>query len=117
MSKNHETDKGRNSWKNIRRRFWRAEAKNPGSTELWGEDNTKRMKNGLAPQREALVRLSETGETDTKKLSCELHHVFGITGTDEGCCPDDTVIMVWPHQHALMDEDRILDYEFLEWSE
>lgn len=117
MSKNHETDKGSNSWKNVRRRFWRQEAKNPGASELWGENNVKRMKNGLAPQRTAEVIYDDAVCISEKVLSCELHHVFGITGTDEGCCPDDTLIMVWPHQHAACDPDRILDYEFVDWLE
>ena len=117
MAKGHETDKGTNSWKNIRRRFWRAESKNPGAAELWGEKNLSRMKRGLAPQKKAKVYLPGLGLTDTRTLSCELHHVFGITCTEDGASPDDTLIMVWPHQHAATDPDRILDYEFVDWLE
>ena len=117
MSKNHETDRGKNSWKNIRRRFWRQEAKNPGALELWGEDNVKRMKKGLAPQREAFIYYPDVNGNSVKTLSCELHHVFGITGTEDGCCPNDTLIMVWPHQHAACDPDRVLDYVFIRWAE
>jgi hypothetical protein len=117
MAKNHETDRGKNSWKNIRRRFWRQEAKNPGALELWGEDNLKRMKSGGAPQRWANVVWKDNGQIGMAKLSCELHHVFGITGTEDGCCPDDTLIMVWPQQHAACDPDRVLDYVFIGWIE
>lgn len=114
MAKRHETfTTGKNCWKNIRRRYWRNEAKQPAALELWGEENVSRMKRGMAPQKVALVTNTDGTEARKVKLSLELHHVFGIR---EVPTDDETVIALWPHHHAQL-EGRDAGYVFSHWVE
>ncbi len=104
---------GGNSWKNIRRAFWRKMARTEGSQAMYGVKNCAlRMAKGLAPQRKALV--IKNGKEQVVNLSCELHHIFGIKDVPTS---DETIVECWPHIHAAIDPERVINYQFIRWVE
>jgi len=84
-------------WSTVRQRHWknRAEWAKSNSNSPYGEDNIRRMENGLAPQRVNV----KTGQLE----KMELHH---DPAQRDGGLFD--FIEVWPEEHAQLDPKRFI---------
>lgn len=84
------------SWSTVKSRYW------------------KLMNNGKVPKGKAVVRVRETGEVKTIKVSKELHHTNGRTGPDPHRFSN--LEEVWPWEHAAIDRYRHTGYDFIQWA-
>lgn len=103
----------RPGWKKARRDYWRREYQLAKEFTYYNQNNLNRMRLGLAPQREALLVHPKTGIEIYKFVSLELHHVFGLNLDTPH--ETQTLVEVWPWQHAMMDEDRKYPWQFVRW--
>ncbi|MEO9803755.1 MAG: RHS repeat-associated core domain-containing protein, partial [Cyclobacteriaceae bacterium] len=83
------------SWNTVKTRYW------------------KLMNGGKTPTGTAQVRMRATGEVRSVKVSKELHHINGRTGTDPHRF--ENLKEVWPWEHEAIDASRHTGYDFIQW--
>lgn len=106
-------NKRRQAWRSFTKRYWKNEARREDSQFQYSQENINRMSLGRAPRRLALVRHIKTGKVIEMHLPVELHHVFGLQ--EDTPQEDQTVVELYPHQHAACDPDRKFPFEFIQW--
>ena len=95
------------------KRYWKARSKELGSWLIYSPSNLTRMARGLAPRRLALLRHIETGEVIEFHAPIELHHCFGNQA--EVPQEEQTLIELYPWQHAACDDSRHFKWDFVQW--
>lgn len=114
MSKSSRDSQKRQDFKEIRRRHWRAKAKDFATALVFSVENINRMKRGLPPRRLAILRNPQTGETIEYHAPIELHHIFPLNGDQP--VEDQAFIECYPWQHAMVDESRKFTWQFVCWA-
>lgn len=108
-----QKNKRRQAHRNFTKSYWRAIARSEDAQFQYSQENINRMELGMAPRRLACVQHKKSGLLVEVHLPLELHHVFGMK--EDTPQEDQTIIEMWPHQHAACDPDRKVNYEFIEW--
>lgn len=113
MSKSSRDSEKRQDFKETRRRYWRAKAREFATTLSFSVENLNRMRRGLPPRRLAIIRHVETGETIEFHAPIELHHIFPLNGNK--LVDEQAFIECYPWQHASVDDSRKFKWEFVCW--
>ena len=101
-------------WRVIRERYWMNRAALADEGEF-SPQNLGRMQGGKAPKARVIVQKHDTGEISVITASKDLHHNLGnrgVPGFDEPIHLRE----VWPWEHADLDPNRFVGYDFLGFS-
>lgn len=113
MSRSTDMKPQRQAHRTNSKRYWKQKAEQFARTGVFSEENLTRMRRGLAPRRLAKLAHKETGEVIEFHAPIELHHVFGNKA--EIPQEEQTLVEVYPWQHAQVDEDRRFKWNFVQW--
>lgn len=113
MSKSTNQKPERQAHRTHTKRYWKAKGQQIETILSYSPENVNRMQAGYAPRRLAIVRHKVTGKTIETHVPVELHHVFGNRADTPQ--EDQTLVEVYPWQHAAMDPDRHYHWEFVQW--
>lgn len=113
MTSEQRKNKRRQAHRNFTKSYWRQAAREEDTSWEYSPENITRMKMGKAPRRLALIEHVSTGERIEYHAPVELHHVFGMQ--EDTPQEDQTIVELWPWQHAATDPDRKFSWEFVEW--
>lgn len=112
MSRRTDNKSSRCAHRHFMARHWKEIGNSPDAHWSYSPENITRMKMGKAPRRLAVLESTKTGETIEFHAPLELHHVFGINDRK----PDEqTVLELYPWQHAQSDESRHFPWSFVRW--
>lgn len=95
------------------KRYWKNKALELATSLIYSPENINRMRRGSPPRRLAIIRNIKTGETLEFHAPLELHHVFGIN--DRSPQEEQTLIELYPWQHADCDDSRKFNWQFVQW--
>lgn len=113
MSKKTNQKPERQAHRTHSKRYWKNKAEEFATSLIYSPENIARMKMGYPPRRLALIQNNKTGETIEFHAPIELHHVFGIKGDVPQ--EDQTLVELYPWQHAACDTDRKFGWTFVQW--
>lgn len=113
MSKSTNQKPERQAHRTHSKRYWKERSKQVGVHLIYSPENIARMSMGYPPRRLALIRNKKTGIQIESHVPVELHHVFGIKSDIPQ--EEQTLVEVYPWQHAACDEDRKYSWEFVQW--
>lgn len=113
MSKSTDKKPERQAHRTHSKRYWKEKAEQYQSSMIYSPENLTRMRRGLSPRRLAQLQNTRTGEVIEYHAPVELHHVFGNKA--EQPQEDQTIVELYPWQHAACDDSRHFHWNFIEW--